>query len=55
MHLNTGEGSMSDNSNEHFDGTRSVPGTIHPHTILLWFQCFLFWGRGCRKDAQHFM
>ena len=46
MPLNTGQGFMSDHSNEHFDGPQSVPRTVHPCTILLRLESILFY-RGC--------
>jgi len=56
MPLNTGQGFLSDHSNEHFDGPQSVTRTIHPPTILLRLESILFLQGvcGCRKDAQQF-
>lgn len=46
MPLNTGQGFMSDHSNEHFDGPQSVPRTIHPCTVLLHLESILFFAGG---------
>ena len=40
--LNTGQGFVTNHSNEHFDGPHSVPRTIQPCIILLWLESILF-------------